>query len=91
MSSNKTKQQNYSLNIAVLQKQRIKFERVIHNHKQSIIEINSQLKKFEVKKGTIEKDITELTELINASSKGADKFETKIKFAKGPAATIKAL
>ena len=83
VSSNKTKQQNYSLNIDVLQKQRTKFERVIHNHKQSIIEINSQLKKFEVKKGTIEKDITELTELINASSKGADKFETKIKFAKG--------
>ena len=83
VSSNKNKQQNYSLNIDALQKQRTKLERAIHNHKQSIFEINSQLKKFEVKKDTIEKDVTELTELINASSKGADKFETKIKFAKG--------
>ena len=35
------------------------------------------------KKQVLEKDVHDLTDLINASSKGADKYETKIKFAKG--------
>jgi len=81
--SNKTKQESYELNIDLLHKQKIKLERALNNHKQRIQEINLRLKKFTVKKQNIEKDIHELTELINASSKGADKYETKIKFAKG--------
>tara|TARA_B100001750_G_scaffold147071_1_gene117567 strand:- start:3475 stop:6957 length:3483 start_codon:yes stop_codon:yes gene_type:complete len=83
ISSNKTKQESYELNIDLLHKQKIKLERALNNHKQRIQEINLRLKKFTVKKQNIEKDIHELTELINASSKGADKYETKIKFAKG--------
>ena len=31
----------------------------------------------------IEKNTNEITEVINASAKGADKYETKIKFVKG--------
>jgi len=81
--SNKTKQNDYSLNIDLLQKQKIKLEHAIHNHKQSIQEINIRLKKFIMKKQVLEKDVHDLTDLINASSKGADKYETKIKFAKG--------
>ena len=83
ISSNTTKQTNYSLNIDLLQKQKIKLEHAIHNHKQSIQEINIRLKKFITKKQVLEKDVHDLTDLINASSKGADKYETKIKFAKG--------
>ena len=83
ISSNKVKQTNYSSNIEILQKQKTKLERVIENHTLSINEINLQLKKFMRKKQTTEKDTHELNELINASSKGADKYETKIKFAKG--------
>ena len=83
ISSNKAKQTNYSSNIEILQKQKTKFERVIENHTLSINEINLQLKKFMIKKQTTEKNTNELNELINASSKGADKYETKIKFAKG--------
>ena len=83
ISSNKIKQNDYSLNIDLLQKQKIKLEHAIHNHKQSIQEINLRLKKFITKKQVLEKDIHDLTDLINASSKGADKYETKIKFAKG--------
>ena len=70
-------------NIDVLKKQKTKFEYAINNHKQSIEEINFRLKKLTTKKQTIEHDMHDLTELINASSKGADKYETKIKFAKG--------
>ena len=81
--SNTTKQSGYSTNITHLQKQHIKLERASDNHKQSIDEINHRLRKFTLKKQTLEKDINGLTELINASSKGADKYETKIKFAKG--------
>ena len=58
-------------------------DRAIHNHKQTIEEINSRLKKITVKQQVNEKDINDLTELISASAKGADKYETKIKFAKG--------
>ena len=83
ISSNKIKQDNYLANIDVLKKQKTKFEYAINNHKQSIEEINFRLKKLTTKKQTIEHDMHDLTELINASSKGADKYETKIKFAKG--------
>jgi len=83
ISSNKTKQNNYSVSIEQLQRQKNKLDRAIHNHKQTIEEINSRLKKFTVKQQVIEKDINDLTELISASAKGADKYETKIKFAKG--------
>ena len=65
-------------NIDVLKKQKTKFEYAINNHKQSIEEINFRLKKLTTKKQTIEHDMHDLTELINASSKGADKYETKI-------------
>ena len=82
-TSNTSKQDSYSLNIEILQKQRIKLERAINNHQQTIDEVKLRLNKFVLQKNTIEKDIHELTELINASSKGADKYETKIKFAKG--------
>ena len=81
--SNKNKQQGFSLNIDVLQKHSLKLERVITNHKHSISELNSRLERLQTTKESVEKDINDLTELINASSKGADKYETKIKFAKG--------
>ena len=83
ITSNKVKQEKHSLNLELLQKQRIKLERAISNHKQGIQEINNRLKNFTLKKSAIEKNIYEITELINASSKGADKYETKIKFVKG--------
>jgi len=83
ISSNKVKQTGYSSNIEILQKQKSKLERAIETHKLSINEINLRLKKFLAKKQITEKDLHELNELINASSKGADKYETKIKFAKG--------
>ena len=83
ISSNKVKQDNHSLNIELLEKQRIKLERAIYNHKQSIQEIDRRLKNSTLKKSATEKNIHEITEVINASSKGADKYETKIKFVKG--------
>ena len=46
-------------------------------------EINHKLKNFTIKKMAIEKNTNEITEVINASAKGADKYETKIKFVKG--------
>ncbi|MDP6857757.1 MAG: chromosome segregation SMC family protein [Candidatus Nitrosopelagicus sp.] len=81
--SNKNKQRNHSLNTDILQKQSTKLERVIQNHKHGIFEHESQLTKFQAMRVTTENEINELTELITASSKGADKYETKIKFAKG--------
>ena len=83
ISSNEVKQISYSSNIEILQRQKTKLERAIENHKSNINELNLRLKKFLAKKQVTEKDIHELNELINASSKGADKYETKIKFAKG--------
>ena len=61
-------------------KQKIKLERIIENHNHSISEINLRIKKFTDDKKRSEHDIHELSELIDASSKGANKYETKIKF-----------
>ena len=81
--SNRTKKETLCVNIDYLQRQKTKFERVIENHRKSIDEIKLRLNKHNTKKEIIEKDILELSELIDASAKGANKYETKIKFAKG--------
>jgi len=69
--------------LETLEIQKIKLERIIQNHKHSVSEINLRIKKFTDDKIKSENDIQELSELIDASSKGANKYETKIKFAKG--------
>ena len=69
--------------LETLERQKIKLERIIQNHKHSVSEINLRIKKFTDEKIKSENDIHELSELIDASSKGANKYETKIKFAKG--------
>jgi chromosome segregation protein len=61
----------------------MKLERIIQNHRHSVSEINLRIRKFTDEKTKSESDIHELSELIDASSKGANKYETKIKFAKG--------
>ena len=66
-----------------LQKQKIKLERALHNHKQSIDEIKQRITNYETKKQKLETEVGELSSLIDASSKGANKYETKIKFVKG--------
>ena len=69
--------------LETLERQKIKLERIIQNHKHSVSEINLRIKKFTDEKIKSESDMHELSELIDASSKGANKYETKIKFAKG--------
>ena len=69
--------------LETLERQKIKLEKIIQNHKHSVLEINLRIKKFTDDKIKSENDIRELSELIDASSKGANKYETKIKFAKG--------
>ena len=83
ISTNSTKQQNISVNLEYLQKQKIKLERALHNHKQSIDEIKQRITNYETKKQKLETEVGELSSLIDASSKGANKYETKIKFVKG--------
>jgi len=82
-SANSSKQNDISVNQDYLQKQKIKLERAVYNHKQTIDGIKLRLKTYEEKKHKLENDITELSSLIDASSKGANKYETKIKFVKG--------
>ena len=82
-STNSNKQQNLSVNLEYLQKQKIKLERALHNHKQSIDEIKQRVTHYEAKKQKLESEVDELSSLIDASSKGANKYETKIKFVKG--------
>ena len=83
IKSNKTKQDTLSTNIDYLQKQKIKLERVIENHRHGIDEIDLRLSKYNKTKENIKKETYELSELIDISSHGANKYETKIKFAKG--------
>ncbi|MBT4972831.1 MAG: chromosome segregation protein SMC [Thaumarchaeota archaeon] len=83
LSSNQEKLDSLLQSLETLDKQKIKLERIVDNHKASISEINLRIKKFTDDKTRSESDIHELSELIDASSKGANKYETKIKFAKG--------
>ena len=83
LSSNQEKFDAIVQSLETLDKQKMKLERIIENHKHSISEINLRIKKFTDDKTRSESDIHELSELIDASSKGANKYETKIKFAKG--------
>ena len=82
-STNSTKQQTISVNLEYLQKQKIKLERALDNHKQSVDEIKQRITNYETKKQKLETEVDELSSLIDASSKGANKYETKIKFVKG--------
>ena len=81
--TNSNKEQNFSINQDYLDKQKIKLERAIYNHKQSIEEIKKRIITHEDKKIKLENETAELLSLIDASSKGANKYETKIKFVKG--------
>jgi len=81
--TNSNKEQHFLVNHDYLEKQKIKLERAIYNHKQTIEEIKKRITMHEEKKSKIENEITELSSLIDASSKGANKYETKIKFVKG--------
>ena len=83
ITSNHEKLDALNHSLEILERQKIKLERVIENHKHSITEINQRIKKFDDEKTKSEKDLHDLSELIDASSKGANKYETKIKFAKG--------
>ena len=83
LSTNYGKQENISINQDYLHKQKIKLERVIGNHKQTIEQIKQRIKIHDEKKIKLENETTELLSLIDASSKGANKYETKIKFVKG--------
>ena len=83
LTSNQEKFNSIITSLETLDAQKIKLERIIGNHKHSISEINLRIKKLTDDKKRSEGDIHELSELIDASSKGANKYETKIKFAKG--------
>ena len=83
ITSNQEKLNALSHSLEILERQKLKLDRVIQNHKHSIFEINQRIKKFTDEKTKSEQDLHELTEVIDASSKGANKYETKIKFAKG--------
>ncbi len=83
INSNQEKLNAIIQSLETLERQKIKLERIIQNHKHSVSEINSRIKKFSDEKIKSEKDVHELSDLIDASSKGANRYETKIKFAKG--------
>ena len=83
LTLNSDKQKGISANQDYLHKQKIKLERAVTNHKQTIEEIKLRIKTNETKKQKLENEISDLTSLIDASSKGANKYETKIKFVKG--------
>ncbi|MEC7710870.1 MAG: chromosome segregation SMC family protein [Thermoproteota archaeon] len=83
IDSNQEKLTALNHSLETLERQKMKLERVIQNHKHSVNEINQRIKKFTDEKTKSEKDLHELSELIDASSKGANRYETKIKFAKG--------
>ena len=81
--SNQEKFNGLVQSLETLERQKMKLERIIQNHRHSVSEINLRIRKFTDEKTKSESDIHELSELIDASSKGANKYETKIKFAKG--------
>ena len=63
--------------------QKQKLENVIKNHNESINELKIRIGKQEKQKIKVENECEELLGLIEASSNGASKYETKIKFVKG--------
>ena len=81
--SNQAKLDALNQSLETLERQKMKLERVIDNHQYTVSEINQRINKFTNEKMKSEKELHQLYELIDASSKGANKYETKIKFAKG--------
>jgi len=81
--ANSDKQKGITVNQDYLHRQKTKLEHAVTNHKQTIDEIKQRIKTNEAKKQKLENEISELSSLIDASSKGANKYETKIKFVKG--------
>ena len=82
-STNSIKQENIIAHLDYLQKQKNKLERAVSNHKLTIHEIKQRIQTNEGKKQKLENEISELSSIIDVSSKGANKYETKIKFVKG--------
>ncbi len=83
LTANSEKQKDITDNQDFLYRQKTKLERAVTNHKHTIDEIKQRIKTNELKKQKLENEISELSSLIDASSKGANKYETKIKFVKG--------
>ena len=82
-NSNKSKQDAISIGLSLLEKQKQKLENIIQNHNESIKEIRTRISRYDDQNIKIEKEAEELLGLIDASSTGANKYQTKIKFVKG--------
>ena len=83
IESNKQKLITVKSSLETLENEKMKLEQIILNYKATVDEINTRIKKFSHEKDKSDIEISQLSELIDASSKGANKYETKIKFAKG--------
>ena len=83
INSNTEKQNKISGGLILLEKQKQKLENAIRNHNESIKELKIRIGKYGTQKIKIETECEELLGLIDASSTGANKYQTKIKFVKG--------
>jgi len=66
-----------------LESSRQKLESVILNHKATISELQSRISEYYSKRLKFEKDIDDLSEILDKSNKAATHYETKIKVVKG--------
>lgn len=66
-----------------LEKSRQKLETTISHHIDAITELKSRILDFTSKRSKSEKDVDDLSLILEKSSKAATHFETKIKFVKG--------
>jgi len=82
INSNSTKNNDYFEEIKKLAMLKLKLESIILNHKNAINELKSRISKFENKKSKIEKDLDELTLILEKSTKASTQYEEKIKLVK---------
>jgi len=83
INSNTEKQNKISDGLNSLSRQKQKLENIVKNHNESINELKTRIVKQQSQKIKTENECEELLGLIEASSNGANKYETKIKFVKG--------
>lgn len=80
---NKNKKDEFGKQLSDLLAFKIRLETMMNNHKSSIVELKNRISSLNNKKQKIEKDLEDLSLILEKSSKAAAQYDTKIKTVKG--------
>ena len=83
INNNTAKLDEYKLQNEKLHSLKVRLESMKNNHKATVVEIKNRIGKLNSRKLKIEKDLEELNNILEKSSKAANQYESKIKTVKG--------